>query len=30
MENTEEGQQGVVSNYYRTGKYDNAGDYSLL
>ena len=30
MEKTEEGQQGVVSNYYRTGKYDNAGDYSLL
>lgn len=30
MEKTEEGQQGVVSNYYRTGKYDNAGNYSLL
>lgn len=30
MEKTEEGQQGVVSNYYRTGKYDNVEGYSML
>ena len=30
MEKTEEGQQGVVSNYYNTGKYDNVGEYTLL
>jgi len=30
MEKTEEGQQGVVSNYYNTGKYDNYDSYSIL
>ena len=29
-EKTEEGQQGVVSDYYRRGKYDNVEGYSFL